>query len=241
VAPSGALGAGALGQSGARRASPQGTRLEASSVKFEGLLNKAKSMLQFLREHRELFEILGIFLTLIAAIVAFYLKVVRTTVCKLCEAVERVYLLPSRIEYIFHELRENSGKSIKDTLKRVEETQLLIVNKHRIILDDHNFGVIETDAEGNITWANQTYLQIVNADLRDVLGNGWINSICPKERDKVFKAWHTAIAQKRAFNYRFNFVVNNTEIPVLAVAYPIAANEAIKGYVGKFKLMVEVK
>lgn len=196
-------------------------------------------MEEFLSHNMQHLEILGIVAGTLTTIYIFYIKVLKAPVCKFCESVERIYMLPSRIEHIFNELQENSGKSLKDTIKRLEETQILLINKHKILMDDYPLGIVETDAEGRITWANATYLEYVDLDLRDVLGNGWINAVEPTSRQRIYDSWQAAIEQQRMFNEHFILEINGKRVEVQGVAYPIRANEIIKGYIGKIKLLMD--
>lgn len=199
-------------------------------------------MLDFIHEYRDLIESLGKIAAAITAIYIVYIKVIRKPVCNFCDFVHGIWKLPHKIEVIYDQLTPNSGKSLRDTVKRIEDNQILLMSKHRIIVDDYITGIIETDEYGNITWANATYLELVNRDLRDVLGNGWVNSICSKDRDRVYKSWRDAFDQKRAFEEKFCLeTLGGESIKVHAFAYPISASEIVKGYIGKFKVILEEK
>lgn len=197
-------------------------------------------MLEFWNEYRDLIESLGKTAAAITAIYIVYIKVIRQPVCNTCNFFKDIWNLPHKIETIYEQLTPNSGKSLRDTVKRIEDNQILLMSKHRIIVDDYVTGIIETDEYGNITWANATYLEMVDRDLRDVLGNGWVNSICSKDRDRAFKSWQDAFEQKRAFEETFCMEKYGGEIiHVSGHAYPISDSEMVKGYIGKFKVIME--
>lgn len=199
-------------------------------------------MNEFIAEYRNIIEFIGMAAAAITAVYVVYIKVFKSPVCKICHFIRTLPELPDKIGYIYAELKPNSGNSLKDTVKRIEDNQLLLMNKHRIIVDDYVTGIVETDEKGDITWANATYLEMVNRDLREILGNGWINSVHPDDRERVYRVWKEAFEQKRAFEEKFHMEKKTGErIAVHGFAYPINANEIIRGYVGKFKVVVEQK
>jgi PAS domain S-box-containing protein len=116
------------------------------------------------------------------------------------------------------------------------------MNKHRIILDDYQTGIIETNEKGEITWANSTYLEFTNRDLREVIGNGWVNAIHPEDREKVYAEWQNALEQARNFEAAFRVVKQDGSIVhVQGHAFPIKGRERIQGYIGKIKIVMENK
>lgn len=176
----------------------------------------------------------------ITTIFIFYRKVVKRPVCNFCNSVRQFFNIGQKIEYVYNELKPNSGASLKDSVKRIEENIIVLMNKHRIIVDDYHTGILETDSEGKITWANATYLEMTDRDLRDILGNGWINSVDPKERDVVYLAWQNAMEQQRPFEGKFHITKpNGDRLLVKGFAYPIKGKERIQGYIGKIKILVE--
>ena len=209
---------------------------------------------EFLNQNHNLIEVLGILAGSLTAIYIFYRKVLKAPICKICDAVERLYLLPSRVEHVFNELSVNSGKSIKDSIRRLEEvevllirdaisrleeSQLIIIDKHRILLDDHQIGLIETDSNGEVIWANNTYLELVDANLEDILGNGWVNVVAPEFREHIYNLWLDAIEQKRIFKEDFDMLIKDKRIRVRGTAYPIRFKGEIKGYLGKVQVIVQ--
>jgi len=193
--------------------------------------------------YRELMEILlgrGVVAGTLTTIFIFYNKYIHTPTCKFCNSVRRFFTVGEKVEFVYNELKPNGGASVKDSIKRIEENIIVLMNKHRIIVDDYHTGILETDSEGNITWANSTYLEMTNRDLREVLGNGWINSVAEKDRQEVYRAWHEAFMQQRPFEGIF-FIErpDGSLLRVKGFAYPIKGKERIQGYIGKIKIVVE--
>ena len=193
-----------------------------------------------LQNFQEVLAFIAIIAGALTTIYIFYRKVVKGPVCNFCDYVKQFFTVGKKIDYVYNELKPNSGASMKDSIKRIEENIIVLMNKHRIIVDDYHTGIVETDAEGKITWANATYLEMTDRDLRDILGNGWINSVDPIERDAVYLAWQNAMEQQRPFEEKFHITKpGGDRLLVKGFAYPIKGKERIQGYIGKIKILVE--
>ena len=183
----------------------------------------------------------------LAAIIGIWRRYLKRGVCRFCEAIQNFYKAPSRVLKVYTEIITNDGSSIKDQINYLERTQkeliknqLIGAEKARIILEDHPVALIETDANGNVIWANNTYLQLVERDLKEVLNNGWVNVIDQEERSKVFDAWVEAVRQERPFEQEIHITTpNGRRIKALGCAFPIQVRETTHGYIGKVKILVE--
>lgn len=110
------------------------------------------------------------------------------------------------ISQIRAELTSNSGKSLKDLVKKIEtevksNTDLTktIMCRQRWILDNRNEPIFEADEKGNFTWVNEALIKLTKRSCIDLLENKWKNIIAEDERDSVFKHWDNAIKEKRNF------------------------------------------
>lgn len=110
------------------------------------------------------------------------------------------------ISQIRAELTSNSGKSLKDLVKKIEvdvesNTNLTktIMCRQRWILDNRNEPIFEADENGNFTWVNEAFIKLTKRSCIDLLGNKWKNIISEDERDTIFKHWDNAIKEKRNF------------------------------------------
>lgn len=183
---------------------------------------------------------IGVIAGTLTTIFIFYNKYIRKGVCEFCEGVKRFFTMGNKVEFVYNELKPNGGASVKDSIKRIEENIIVLMNKHRIIVDDYHTGILETDSKGNITWANSTYLEMTNRDLREVLGNGWVNCVAEKDRHAVYTAWKEAFTQQRPFEGIFYIErPDGVLIRVKGFAYPIKGKERIQGYIGKIKIVME--
>lgn len=110
------------------------------------------------------------------------------------------------ISQIRAELTSNSGKSLKDLVKKIEvdvesNTNLTktIMCRQRWILDNRNEPIFEADENGNFTWVNEAFIKLTKRSCIDLLGNKWKNIIAEDERDSIFSHWDRAIKEKRNF------------------------------------------
>ena len=188
----------------------------------------------------EILTFIGIVFGTLTAAYIFYKRVLKRPVCGFCNSVRSFFTIGGKIERVYSELTSNGGTSVKDSVKRIEDNVVVLMNKHRIIVDDYHTGILETDAKGNITWANATFLEMTSRDLREILGNGWINTVCAEDRERVYRTWHDAFTQQRPFEGAFRMVRPDGKIlEVKGFAYPIKGKERIQGYIGKIKILME--
>jgi len=110
------------------------------------------------------------------------------------------------ISQIRKELTSNSGKSLKDLVKKIEgdvesNTNLTktILCRQRWILDNRSEPIFEADENGNFTWVNEAFVKLAKRSCSDLTGNKWKNIIAESNRDSVFAHWDAAIKEKRNF------------------------------------------
>ena len=104
------------------------------------------------------------------------------------------------------ELTSNSGKSLKDLVKKIEvdvesNTNLTktILCRQRWILDNRNEPIFEADEKGNFTWVNEAFVKLTKRSCYDLMGTKWKNIIAEPNRDIVYNHWDNAIKEKRNF------------------------------------------
>ena len=64
----------------------------------------------------------------------------------------------------------------------------------------------DTNAKGECTAVNRTYLKWVGMQREDVLGFGWINAIHPDDREHVREEWLAAVREERRFTARYRML-----------------------------------
>jgi PAS domain S-box-containing protein len=141
---------------------------------------------------------------------------INSTVVALCAIAGHLFVLYKKlkpyttitddISKIKAELTSNSGKSLKDLVKKIEvdvesNTNLTktIMCRQRWILDNRNEPIFEVDEKGNFTWVNEAFIRLTKRSCKELLNKKWKNIIIESQRDTVFEHWNNAIKEKRNF------------------------------------------
>ena len=110
----------------------------------------------------------------------------------------------AKVNYITAELKPNGGNSLRDqvdwmrrTMEKMDQRQLNFFH-----FDPH--GIVETDAAGNMIWANRAYLDLVKRHPEEVMDQGWRNVIAEIDRERVVREWSHAVSDCRDFFSKFN-------------------------------------
>lgn len=109
----------------------------------------------------------------------------------------------NKVNYITLELKPNGGNSLRDqvvyirrVVEKIDQRQLSFFH-----FDPH--GIVETDARGNLIWANRSYLDMVRRHPEEITGQGWRNVIIERDRDRVIHEWTQAVNDSRDYFGRF--------------------------------------
>ncbi len=95
-------------------------------------------------------------------------------------------------------------------------------------------GIYQNDAEGNLIYGNSMAEQIVGHALEDSTGDEWVKQMHPEDRDRIFEAFHQAIANKTRFSEEYRFIRKDGKtVHVLSEAEPIyGAEDTFQGMIG---------
>ncbi|MBD2337733.1 response regulator [Calothrix sp. FACHB-156] len=95
-------------------------------------------------------------------------------------------------------------------------------------------GIFLTDIVGNCTYTNPRYQSILGISDADCLGTGWLRSLRPEDRDRIFADWSAAAQQGREYYSEFSIVTATGILRWLTLrSSPMLSNEgAVIGYVG---------
>jgi PAS domain S-box-containing protein len=155
------------------------------------------------------------------------IKPMWNAVAKYSEAIDK-------IDIIFEELTPNGGKSMKDSLGRIEREVALSRERFRALNADVVEAMFETDLDGNCIWVNRTYCKLVQRTPSELMGHGWINVICQEMREEVVKEWYRSVDQDREFSRNLEFETPDGKcIPVKCNSYKMTSCTGDKlGYLG---------
>lgn len=105
-------------------------------------------------------------------------------------------------------------------------------------------GIFYTDALGECLYVNERWCQIAGITCEKAFGQGWVESIHPEDRDRIFAEWYRATQEKLPFKseYRFQHLSNGQVRWVFGQAVgQIGENGEVKGYVGTITDITERK
>lgn len=110
---------------------------------------------------------------------------------------ENLNSLSEQVAILVSEMRPNCGSTIKDSLDRIENRQLLQEQRHRALLTELDSGFFEADRQGSVVWVNRAYAYMVRKTPMELIGAGWINAVHGSDRSRVLHEWDTAIEADR--------------------------------------------
>ncbi|BAY96951.1 PAS/PAC sensor hybrid histidine kinase [Tolypothrix tenuis PCC 7101] len=95
-------------------------------------------------------------------------------------------------------------------------------------------GIFLTDIDGNCTYTNPRYQSILGICDEDCLGKGWLRSLRPEDRDRIFADWSAAAQQGQEYYSEFSIVTATGILRWLTLrSSPMLSNEGeVIGYVG---------
>lgn len=146
--------------------------------------------------------------------------------------------IQQKLDSLVAELRPNGGKSLRDLVEKINENTTYNREYVRATLDNDFQMIYETDSNGEYLWVNNTYARYTNKQIDDLLGYGWLNSVCADCRSKVRNEWESSIEEHRDFNMEYDIIgFNNEKLKVVSNAKPIKLSGIIKGYYGTIKIL----
>jgi PAS domain S-box-containing protein len=127
--------------------------------------------------------------------------------------------------------------------KKIEIALQTSEQKFRSLLADTPIGIYQTDASAHAIYVNKRWCYIAGVQKEKALGQGWLSTIHPEDRDKVSRAWITAIQESTEFMMEFRYL--NTLLGtrwVVSHAVQFYENDgAIGGFIGTIEDITELK
>ncbi|WP_404786229.1 PAS domain S-box protein [Altericista sp. CCNU0014] len=119
-------------------------------------------------------------------------------------------------------------------LKRVEESLRESEKRFRSLSESSPIGIFQTDVNGRCTYTNARWQEISGLTAADNLGEGWIQSIYPEDREMVLDTWNRSVQEKCNYSCEYRVERSREEIRWIhsnATCIYNERNEAI-GFVG---------
>lgn len=123
----------------------------------------------------------------------------------------------------------------KDITKRKLLTEELIESKtlFETLTNVSQVGIFRTDANGLTTFVNPKWQELSGISFKQALGNGWLNSVHPEDKEKIINEWNLSVKSGKHTTVEYRFLKNNnTEVWVIGTAVPYYKNEVLQGYIG---------
>ena len=156
-----------------------------------------------------------------------------------------IFVLNKNIKEILSEVKPNSGTSLKDHISKIEkqvchDSNLIqtICIRQKWLLDNRPEPIFECDSNGNCTWVNEKYCQLLKHDVEYFLNNGWKNGVHPEDLEYVEKEWEKTIKDKRSSVSTHRVVDREGTIYNVRV---IATRNDNHGYIGHIEVLSNKK
>lgn len=73
-------------------------------------------------------------------------------------------------------------------------------------------GVFETDKDGKCRYVNARWSDITGVSFEKAMGDGWMQTIHPEDRDKINAEWNASATESRPFHLEYRFLKPNGHI-----------------------------
>lgn len=157
---------------------------------------------------------------------------------------KKLAALEARLDEISKEFKPNDGESLRDTLNRIERFTELAVERQRMRDADSTTMFWEADAKGNFIYVNRTLARSFRRVPGELLGSNWINTVHPKDRERVTHAWSDAVESQREVELEWAMLSGDSprvEIPVRIKSYLMSGHQKeVLGYYGIMKKVEEI-
>ncbi len=121
------------------------------------------------------------------------------------------------------------GSSMNVTEQKLAERRLRdSESRFRAIAALAPVGIYRTDENGQMTYGNPRWCAIAGMDVKQALGDGWMQALHPEDRSTVHAAWQTLINTQQPFHAEYRFLRPDDE-----VAWVFGAAEALLGADGR--------
>jgi PAS domain S-box-containing protein len=103
------------------------------------------------------------------------------------------------------ELSTNGGKSLKDTVNRIDrKTEHLQARaRHQ---DNHSVRpIFELDASGGLTFANAALCETLGVDEEDLMFRNWVSRVVPEQRQSILREIADAVDNKMPLDAMIRF------------------------------------
>lgn len=138
-------------------------------------------------------------------------------------------------------LKDSKGepKYMMDTMRDITERKM---NEKALIESQQLFqtlsqmspvGIFRTNHQGHFTYVNPKWSELSGLSSEEALGEGWLLSVHPDDRESIESKWRICIAERTRFREEFRYLKKDGSLTwVMGIAVPDFVNNEFKGFIG---------
>ena len=111
----------------------------------------------------------------------------------------RVESTCTKVDRIDSELGANGGKSLKDTVTRMDQRTRHQDARLAALIGSQPEPMFEACDQGEFLAVNRALEALTGFSREEMVGMGWVNTLHPDDRERVMVQWAHAIRDERAF------------------------------------------
>ena len=137
------------------------------------------------------------------------------------------------------EARSRLERALHDTTVELQ----LIREQFHVLAQKGPVGILQADAEGRCTYANEKWCELTGLSLEETLGYQWSQAVHPDDVAQVMEKWAESVAARRPYVHETRLVHRDGRIvEVIAAALPILDEQGlIVGFIGTVMDITERK
>lgn len=120
--------------------------------------------------------------------------------------------------------------ALRQTMERLAVSE----SRYQNLVTIAPVGVYEADPSGNYLYVNDRWIEIACVGAEQAVGQGWLNAVDSRDRDRVRQAWTEAVRSQRPFSAEFRFNCVGTGVNwVLSQSIPqVGTDGKLIGFMG---------
>lgn len=140
----------------------------------------------------------------------------------------------AQLDRIEREVTTNGGGSLKDLVDGIKDRQSEFQAFLSASLNIHDIAIFRCDSKGRVIFTNRAHQRLTGFSQGEAYGEGWVNYLAPRERERMQKIWLDAVKSGRELNEDIWFIrPDHSEYLIRAHVYrELAPDGTIKGWLG---------
>jgi len=131
------------------------------------------------------------------------------------------------------QFKPNGGTTMFDRMGRIEGQLVRNATVAKVLLQESQDAVFETDEHGDCVWVNDAYTHLTGLSTDQAAGRGWWAAIAIKDKVSVAREWDEAVERRVPFTGHYHWTDGVHEFPVRCrVKLAIANDGKFYGAIG---------